>query len=179
MRCYLIRHGRDNDSVRGGWSMHPLTEEGNKEIMSLADTIASWREEHLFRCIYSSDLPRAMDTAEILSARIHAPIIPTPEFRETNNGDLAGMDNALALMKYPGLFWNQMEWEQCYPNGESPCQFCERITNAWNSFSAMILKKGKNVLSLLMAVSFRLFYLLFTALLIRISVPFNLLHMAI
>lgn len=28
MICYLVRHGKDDDSVRGGWSKSPLSDEG-------------------------------------------------------------------------------------------------------------------------------------------------------
>lgn len=28
MICYLVRHGQDDETVRGGWSDHPLTEAG-------------------------------------------------------------------------------------------------------------------------------------------------------
>ena len=145
MRCYLIRHGKDCDTVRGGWSQHPLTEEGVKQAEMLADQIALNRDLFSIKSIYSSDLPRAMQTAQILSDRMHLPVIPAPQFRETNNGELAGMRNDLALVRYPGLFWNQLEWDQCYPNGESPKHFCQRISNGWNAFSRDILLSNENV----------------------------------
>ena len=38
MVCYLVRHGKDDDTVRGGWSQQPLTAEGKIQ----ADRMASF-----------------------------------------------------------------------------------------------------------------------------------------
>lgn len=142
MICYLIRHGKDDETVRGGWSRHPLTTEGIKQAETLAKAFAGNRT---IDCIYSSDLPRAMQTAEKIAKEVDLSVIPLPLFRETNNGELAGIKNDIALVRYPGLFWNQMGWEQHYPNGESPKQFYERISTAWADFSQRIISQNKNV----------------------------------
>lgn len=146
MICYLVRHGKDDDTVRGGWSNQTLTKEGEQQAAVLADRILSDPERFALTKIYSSDLPRAMDTARIIAAGLHLPVLPMPQFRETNNGNLAGMKNALALERYPGLFWNQMKWEECYPGGESPRQFYQRIRSAWEVFSEMLKQQEGNVL---------------------------------
>ena len=31
MTCYLVRHGKDDDTVRGGWSEQPLSDEGKAQ----------------------------------------------------------------------------------------------------------------------------------------------------
>lgn len=142
MICYLIRHGKDDNTIRGGWSQHPLSPEGIQETEILAQAIASKLKIHK---IYSSDLTRAIQTSELIANHIHLDVITVPGFRETNNGDLAGMKNSLALEKYPGLFWNQLKWDQCYPNGESPKQFYERIKNTWETFTKQIISEKKNV----------------------------------
>lgn len=142
MTCYIIRHGKDDETVRGGWSDQPLTEEGIRQIEELTEKIANLSVKH----IYSSDLRRAMETAEILSRKLGLQITSLPEFREVNNGELAGMDNTIALERYPGLFWNQLEWEQPYPGGESPKQFYERIGSAWDAFTQELLSKNENVI---------------------------------
>ena len=146
MICYLIRHGKDDETVRGGWSQHPLTDEGAQQAEELAEHIYCNMDEFLIEEIYSSDLPRAMQTAQRISNRINCPIIPTPQFREVNNGDLAGMKNDLALERYPGLFWNRLEWEQPYPNGESPRRFYERIAAAWKVLCEQMQSENKNVI---------------------------------
>ena len=130
MICYLIRHGKDDDSVRGGWSDSPLTEEGILQVQRLSLKISSENNINISQ-IYTSDLPRAKQTADILAKALSVPVTEISEFRETNNGVLAGMDNGTAEEKFPGLYWSALDWEQCYPNGESPQQFYTRISTAW------------------------------------------------
>ena len=74
------------------------------------------------------------------------PVIETPQFRETNNGVLAGMDNELAKRLYPGLYWSALDWEQSYPEGESPCAFYTRIRDAWYAFKKQIQSVGGDVI---------------------------------
>ena len=89
MICYLVRHGKDDDTVRGGWSGQPLNDEGKAQADELASFIQ--RNDLGIKRIYSSDLLRAMQTAQSVADKLYLPIIPMPEFREVNNGDLAGM----------------------------------------------------------------------------------------
>ena len=103
MKCYLVRHGKDDDSVRGGCSDAPLTEQGIEQVNALANDLASNLQLNISR-IFSSDLFRAKQTAEIISKAINVPVVYLPQFREVNNGVLAGMKNTEALKKYPGLF---------------------------------------------------------------------------
>jgi len=144
MICYLVRHGKDDDTVRGGWSQQPLTDEGKAQTDELANFVQKSNLE--IKHIYSSDLQRAMQTAQPVSDKLHLPVIPMPEFREVNNGDLAGMKNDLASKMYPGLYWNTLGWEQQYPGGESPKEFYERISTAWDAFQKMVLEQNENVM---------------------------------
>ena len=144
MICYLVRHGKDDDTVRGGWSQQPLTDEGKAQADELASFIQ--RSDLGIKHIYSSDLLRAIQTAQSVADKLHLPIIQMPEFREVNNGDLAGMDNELASKMYPGLYWNTRGWEQRYPGGESPKEFHERIRTAWDAFQKMVLEQNGNVM---------------------------------
>lgn len=144
MICCLVRHGKDDDSVRGGWSQTALTEEGIRQAEALASFVQ--KSDLNIKHIYSSDLPRAMQTAEAVGNQLQLPVIPIREFREVNNGDLAGMKNDLAAETYPGLYWNTLDWEQSYPGGESPREFYERVCEAWNQFQSVILERNENVL---------------------------------
>ena len=145
MICYLVRHGKDDGSVRGGWSNSPLTEEGIAQVHHLAAGIVSAGNLNI-AAIYASDLPRARQTADILSSALSLPVTELPEFRETNNGLLAGMNNQVAARLYPGLYWSALDWEQAYPGGESPAQFYGRICSAWHSFKAAMREKDRNVI---------------------------------
>lgn len=144
MLCYLMRHGKDDDTLRGGWSDQPLTEEGLTEVRAFAEE-TRWDELRIQR-ICTSDLCRAVQTADPIARKLKLLIEPRPGFREVNNGDLAGMRNDLALERYPGLFWNTLGWEQQYPGGESPKEFYERVAWEWASFRQEILETGENVL---------------------------------
>lgn len=144
MICYLVRHGKDDGTVRGGWSQQPLTVEGKAQADKLASFVQ--RCDLGIKRIYSSDLLRAMQTAQPVADKLHLPIIPMPEFREVNNGDFAGMKNEMANKMYPGLYWNTLDWEQRYPSGESPREFYERISTAWDAFQKKALEQNENVL---------------------------------
>ena len=143
MICYLIRHGKDDNSVRGGWSNSPLTQEGIAQVQKLAVHIVS--NDMNIKKVYTSDLLRAKQTADILCVALSIPVMERPEFRETNNGVLAGMNNLIAAERYPGLYWSSLDWEQPYPEGESPSQFYHRVSDAWHSFKGEIRKLDYNV----------------------------------
>ena len=145
MICYIVRHGKDDNTVRGGWSDTPLTAEGIMEVEKLASVLSKSLDLDIKK-MYSSDLKRAKQTAEIISSHLCLDIEYLSDFREVNNGKLAGMKNDVAKEKYPNLFWNTLGWDECYPDGESPKQFFERISNAWNSFKERIHNSKSNVL---------------------------------
>lgn len=143
MICYIIRHGRDNDTVRGGWSNTPLTVQERIETERLAEQLAKIQN---ISKIYSSDLKRAVQTAQIIDKRLNCGIAYIDGFREVNNGRLAGMKNSEAELKYPSMYWRKMGWNERYPNGESPEDFFFRVKSAWKSFSERISADSGNVL---------------------------------
>lgn len=140
MKIWLVRHGKDDDAVRGGWSAQGLTALGREQTVQLAEKLRA--ESVCIGRIYSSDLRRAKETAGILSDALRCPVEYLAAFRETNNGDLAGMENELADRKYPGLYWSALAYDEPYPNGESPKAFFERIQMAWAAFKSDRLKQA-------------------------------------
>lgn len=92
---YLVRHGKtklnnDNnvseDRIRG-WMDVPLSEEGIQD----AKDVASYLKGMGISKIYSSDLSRAKETADIISKAIGAPVeYYSKDFRPWNLGDLQG-----------------------------------------------------------------------------------------
>jgi probable phosphoglycerate mutase len=145
MICYLVRHGKDDDTLRGGWSDAPLTEEGISQIHQLVQRLVADPSMNIGR-IYSSDLPRARQTAELFSKAFGLMVEELPDFRETNNGILAGMKNTVAAERYPGLYWSSLGWDERYPGGESPHEFFDRIAKAWYGFKTMLGKLDSNVI---------------------------------
>ncbi len=133
MRIIFLRHGQDDESRRGGWSKLGLLEEGKRQAKMVAEY---FRDSSAFdvRYILSSDLPRAMETAEYVSEAIGVSVHADRSLREMNNGDLAGMLNTEACSKYPGLYFNALDMDEAYPNGESPRAFYRRIRDWLNDF---------------------------------------------
>ena len=131
---YLMRHGADPSNRYGGWSSCGLTEKGKEQVHIAKSKL---RNKGITQ-IYASDLVRAKETAEIVADELSLPIIFLPQFRESNNGLLAGMLKTEALEKYPGLYWNSLDWTESYPSGESPEQFFHRIKDAWCEFKTQV-----------------------------------------
>lgn len=138
MKIILVRHGRDPQDRRGGWSDANLTKQGIFEVEEAVNQFGKYS----FDYIVSSDLNRARQTADIINKRFNKLIIYDPAFREINNGDLAGMRNDLAEKKFFRIYYNSLALNEKYPNGESPYEFFERIKKAFNS----LIENGKDVL---------------------------------
>ena len=126
MRIVFVRHGKDDDAYRGGWSSLGLLDVGKRQSQAVADYFCT-TSEYKIEYIVSSDLNRTIETAEYIATALDLPIHTDTRLRETNNGDLAGMLNSEALVKFPGLFWNTLAMDEAYPNGESPAAFYLRI----------------------------------------------------
>lgn len=141
---YLMRHGEDDNARLGGWSNAGLSAVGIKQAENSAKKIIE--ENYNINHIFSSDLPRAKETAEIIADRLDLKSYFIREFREINNGRLSGMLKEEAKAKYPGIYYSALEWEEEYPNGESPKLFYERVSSAWNNFKNDTNKLNGNTL---------------------------------
>ena len=134
MKVYFVRHGKDDENFRGGWSNLGLVPEGVEQARQLAKHLKENNTEYGIKRIISSDLLRAKETTEILAEGLTLPVITDAGLREADNGSLAGMRNEEVLEKYPGLFWSTLEPDESYPNGESPNQFYARIKEWFEDF---------------------------------------------
>ncbi|UNK19950.1 histidine phosphatase family protein [Paenibacillus sp. N3/727] len=83
--------------------------------------------------IITSDLKRALQTSTIIAKQLNLPTTISEDWRETNNGLLAGMPNALADEKYPGLYFSSLRIDERYPGGESPIENFRRIREAFTT----------------------------------------------
>ena len=128
---YLIRHGADDDTRLGGWSDAGLSPIGIEQVQSTSEKISSG--DYNIQRIFSSDLPRAKETAAIIAEQLKLHVVLLEEFRETNNGDLAGISKTEFQADYPGLYYSFLDWDQRYPHGESPAMFFNRIKTVWLS----------------------------------------------
>ena len=140
MNLLFVRHGKDSDQHRGGWSQLDLLPEGKREAKMLADYLVQHKEDYHFTKMITSDLKRAETTATILAEVLQLPLEKESSLRETNNGDLAGMLNSEADQKFPRLYFRSLAMDKHYPNGESPREFYQRIKTWFELF----LKENHN-----------------------------------
>lgn len=134
MNLLFVRHGKDSDQHRGGWSQLDLLPEGKREAKMLADYLERHKENYHFKKIITSDLKRAETTAIILAKKLQLPLEKESALRETNNGDLAGMLNSEADQKFPHLYFRSLAMDEHYPNGESPIEFYQWIKTWFQRF---------------------------------------------
>lgn len=133
MNIFLVRHGDDDEQYRGGWSSLPLTQLGIEKVKKLADFFSNEQEDIKIDRIISSDLKRAKMTADIINEKLNVKIKYDERLRENNNGILAGMLNEEAIKKFPNMYFSILEYDERFPEGESPKEFYERIKEAFFS----------------------------------------------
>lgn len=146
MKLIFVRHGKDDNRYRGGWSNLDLIPEGMEQAKQLAQYLKDNNQDYLITHIISSDLPRTMSTAHFISSELGLPIQKEFRIREIDNGDLAGMLNDTALEKYPGLFFSSLKMDETYTNGESPLDFYMRINMWFSEFSSNCRNIKGNIL---------------------------------
>ena len=145
MKIIFVRHGKDDDRYRGGWSQIDLIAEGVEQAKKLAKYLVENQKEYNITQIISSDLLRAMTTARAVSMELGLPILQNIQIREMNNGDLAGMLNEEALVRYPELFFSSLDMNEPYTNGESPNEFFYRIKIWFETFLGNYQDQNANV----------------------------------
>ena len=132
----LIRHGQAENnlpnSVVGGWSDVSLTELGIKQAEAVAIRLVD--ELNGTYKIYSSDLNRARQTAEIICSKLNAAPTYAIELREFNAGIASGMDRKLAETHFKKVTSPMLDWRP-YPESESLGEFYNRVTSFMDKLS--------------------------------------------
>ncbi|WP_310829190.1 histidine phosphatase family protein [Paenibacillus pedocola] len=131
MSIYLVRHGRDDEGYRGGWSQRGLNAEGYRQSERLGIYLKENKQLYNIHRIVSSDLSRALDTAGEIAAKLGLSVERDSDWREANNGAVAGMPNEIADKRYPGLYFAGLRMDERYAGGESPLEFYTRIKNTF------------------------------------------------
>ena len=117
-----------------------------EQSKKVANYLKNMQEEYKIQKIISSDLNRAMQTANIINEELNLPIEYTEKLREMNNGEIAGMLNEEVEKLYPGLYYNTLEIDEKYPSGESPIDFYNRIEKNFNE----IINANKDLESIML-----------------------------
>lgn len=127
-RLLLVRHGiSEYNSARrfAGYSDVEMSAAGYEQVERLRGRLTGEKID----AVYSSDLRRALATAEIISAGCDADIVSCPELREVNYGEVEGLTFQEIKDLYPALaeLISDFNLQQLkFPGGESFEQFIAR-----------------------------------------------------
>ena len=125
-RVILARHGETDWNRDGIWQGHgdpPLNALGRQQAAMLADHL----REMQIDILYSSDLRRASETAEIVAEAKGLAVVPDPELREMDVGSWTGLTRAQIEERFPGT---------TYHDGESREAFGSRVVTAVHRLAA-------------------------------------------
>ena len=128
-KLLLARHGDTRlNSARMfvGHTDAELSALGRRQVKRLRDRLAAERID----VIYSSDLKRAVATAETIASRHHLDVITCPELREINYGKVEGLTFEEIQRLYPDVAELCLEWnlQLEFPDGESFDEFKQRVS---------------------------------------------------
>ena len=146
---YLIRHGLDDETFIGGYSNVGLTDIGKKQI---EESVLFIKENNLnINKIYSSDIKRAIESANIISNILNININLNKELREQDKGLLNGIKKDIAKEKYPNYI-NVNSIYTKYPNGESLLDLYKRIKiflESVNKYDNSLLVTHRGVINMI------------------------------
>ncbi len=134
-RLLLVRHGiTEFNSTRrfAGYSDIEMSAAGYRQVERLRDCLAGEKID----AVYSSDLKRALATAETIASRHRLAVIACPELREINYGEVEGLTFNEISRRYPELaeLISSFDLRLVFPGGESfggfisrTCAFMKRL----------------------------------------------------
>jgi broad specificity phosphatase PhoE len=127
----LARHGETDDNrepIRAqGWLDTPLNDTGRAQAAALAERVAGYDDP--VRSLWSSDLSRARETAEIVGARIAMTPKLDARLREGNRGRWEGRLFIDIERDEPELYaaWRRAGEGWRFPGGESLREHSDRV----------------------------------------------------
>ena len=130
-RWYLVRHGRtawNAESRVQGHTDTPLGDDGLAQAQRTARRLSPIK----FAAVYSSDLARALTTAQAIVAGRDISIHTTPLLREANHGEWDGLTYEEAKTRDPERWQALLKRDEdvAAPGGENMAQVLERVKNA-------------------------------------------------
>jgi broad specificity phosphatase PhoE len=128
LRLIFIRHGTStwNDERRiQGQLDPPLSERGREQVKRLAERFRDIAVD----AFYSSDLQRALATAEAIGAVLRRAPEPWPELREVALGEWEGKTREEIIASYPEEWrrWTEQPSWDVVPGGEGTDVFETRV----------------------------------------------------
>lgn len=136
-RIYLIRHGETDWNAERRWQgIEPtdLNDAGRRQ----AHALARYLHHRQIGAIYSSDLPRALETARILGAAVDVTPVVDVRWREINVGVFQGLTGEEVELRYPEAIaaWRVDDLDYRIPQGESRRDLMTRAYAAWQDMLA-------------------------------------------
>ncbi|NQT06682.1 MAG: histidine phosphatase family protein [Candidatus Omnitrophica bacterium] len=143
-KLILIRHGETDYTIKNKFCGHediPLNKDGILQAALLKTKLESLNIEK----VYSSDLKRAMQTAEILFSNKR--IVKRKGLREIDFGKLSGYTHEQVNKLHPELFKEWLNHPECMkvPGGENIKGFTRRVLK---TFSGISLRNKRNVVAI-------------------------------
>jgi broad specificity phosphatase PhoE len=136
VQIVLVRHGATDWNLQGrcqGSTDRELSEAGIRQ----AEQISALLSEEQFDAVYSSNLRRARQTAELISRPHALPVRIDDDLRELDHGELEGLTFNEIKSRY-GEFLNRWRTEPAdirVPGGECLTDVSER---AWNGLHGIL-----------------------------------------
>lgn len=113
MNIFLIRHGRQDSKLCN--VNVKLSSEGREQAHLTGNRLKKYGIE----AVYSSDLIRAVETADIINEYLNKPRVIDERFREADFGEMTGLENAVLKERF-GVFLEKrakMIEDEPYPGG--------------------------------------------------------------
>jgi probable phosphoglycerate mutase len=128
VRICFIRHGETDWNVAKriqGQTDIPLNETGHGQALAMAFNAAHYN----FSAIYSSDLSRAYDTAQMVAARRGLDVKTVPHLRERHYGIFQGITADEGAKSFPEAYahYRARDLDYDFETGESLNRFAERV----------------------------------------------------
>jgi broad specificity phosphatase PhoE len=137
LRVYLIRHGQTDwncDQRVMGQLDIPLNEIGRAQARRTAEFLSHEK----FSAVYSSDLSRAWETAQLIAQLHRLEVIPAPELREMTYGHWEGLTRQEVIARYPEEYAQRRENPSGFQpsGGESRQELYDRSTRKFEEIIA-------------------------------------------
>ena len=131
----LVRHGQTHDNAAGRWQGlrdSPLTAEGRAQAQAAGARLQSLGP---YNMVYSSLLPRAMETARLIAATLGEVVRTEPGLEEYDFGEWDGLTPAELLARG---FWEKVRQDPEFapPGGEAFSGAARRVAAALRTIAA-------------------------------------------
>lgn len=135
---HLMRHGLPDYTVTDksptGQADPPLCDLGRSQTQAIARELS----ERNFHSIWTSDLKRAKETADLMAEVLGCPVYVDPDLREINVGEWEGLSFAEIREKYPAEYEARGEYPLIYapPGGESFLDLSKRAVRTYEKIQS-------------------------------------------